>query len=119
MKSTSFLHHFGHSLHHSYIKIEGFYTISTPSKNPPAKSLHRFYTIISDFYTVPTLKFSVSTPFLHQKNFIYFYIAEISIVNDPATAQTKVRDFPENLNPCHSCGLKPLITNIQNNRMNI
>ena len=65
MKSTSFLHHLGHSLYHSYIKIGGFYIISTPAKNPPAKSLHRFYIIISDFYTIPTPKSPESTPFLH------------------------------------------------------
>ena len=65
MKSTSFLHHFGYSLHHYYIKIGGFYIISSPAKNPPAKSLHRFYIIISDFYTIPTPKSPESTPFLH------------------------------------------------------
>ncbi len=65
MKSTPLLYHFGHCLHHCCIKIGGFYIISTPLKNPPAKSLHRFYTIISDFYTVPTPKFSVSTPLPH------------------------------------------------------
>lgn len=65
MKSTSLLHHFGHFLYHSYIKIGRFYIISISSKNPPAKSLHHFYTIITDFYTVPTPKFSISTPLLH------------------------------------------------------
>ena len=65
MKSTSFLHHFGYSLHHYYIKIGGFYIISTPAKNPPAKSLHRFYIIISDFYTIPTPKSEESTSFLY------------------------------------------------------
>ena len=65
MKSTSFLHHFGHCLYHSYIKIGRFYIISISSKNLPAKSLHRFYIIISDFYTIPTPKSPESTPFLH------------------------------------------------------
>ena len=65
MKSTSFLHHFGHSLYHCYIKIGGFYIISTPAKNPPAKSLHRLYIIISGFYTIPTPKSEESTSFLH------------------------------------------------------
>ena len=65
MKFTSFLHHFGYSLHHYYIKIGGFYIISTPAKNPPAKSLHRFYIIISDFYTIPTPKSEESTSFLY------------------------------------------------------
>lgn len=65
MKSTSFLHHFGHFLYHSYIKIGGIYIISTPAKNPPVKILHRFYIIISDFYTIPTPKSEESTPFLY------------------------------------------------------
>jgi len=45
--------------------MEGFYTISTPLKNPSAKSLHRSYIIISAFYTIPTPESEESTPFLH------------------------------------------------------
>ena len=71
MKSTSFLHHFGHCLYHSYIKIGRFYIISISSKNLPAKSLHRFYIIISDFYTIPTPKSEESTSFLYHSSIQY------------------------------------------------